>query len=154
VRETQPAEFPVTLHRGEREAIVLAQILSADVLLIDEQVGRTIALDRNLPLSGTLGVYESEGITWAMIVIADSSPLHYFTLLEHAEVLQNLYGRVIVPEAVVRELMAQKAPDTVRRWITVPPDWLEVRKVTVLSDPALEKLDEGEREAIALAEEL
>jgi hypothetical protein len=39
--------------------------------------------------------------------------------------------------------MAQKAPDTVRRWITVPPDWLEVRKVTVLSDPALEKLDEG-----------
>jgi predicted nucleic acid-binding protein len=58
VRETQPAEFPVTLHRGEREAIVLAEILSADVLLMDEQVGRTIALDRNLPLSGTLRVLE------------------------------------------------------------------------------------------------
>jgi predicted nucleic acid-binding protein len=42
----------MTLHRGQREAIVLAEILSADVLLIDEQVGRTIALDRNLPLSG------------------------------------------------------------------------------------------------------
>ena len=50
--------FPVTLHRGEREAILLAEALRADVLLIDEQVGRTIALSRNLPLSGTLGVLE------------------------------------------------------------------------------------------------
>ena len=58
VREIQPTEFPVTLHRGEREAIVLAEILSADILLIDEQVGRTMALGRNLPLSGTLGVLE------------------------------------------------------------------------------------------------
>jgi hypothetical protein len=33
-------------------------MLRADVLLIDEQIGRTIALSRNLPLSGTLGVLE------------------------------------------------------------------------------------------------
>jgi predicted nucleic acid-binding protein len=46
------------LYRGEREAILLAEALHADVLLIDEQVGRTIALSRNLPLSGTLGVLE------------------------------------------------------------------------------------------------
>ncbi len=49
-----------------------------------------------------------------MIVIADSSPL-YFILLEQAEVLRKLYGRVIVPEAVVRELKAEKAPDVVRQ---------------------------------------
>src|SRR5882762_2962351 len=47
-----------TLHRGEREAILLVEALRADALLIDEQVGRTIALGRNLPLSGTLGVLE------------------------------------------------------------------------------------------------
>ena len=41
-----------------------------------------------------------------MIVIADTSPLHYLILLEHAEVLQHLYGGVIIPEAVVRELYA------------------------------------------------
>jgi len=58
VRETKGAEFPVALHRGEREAILLAEALPADVLLIDEQIGRAIALDRNLPLSGTLGVLE------------------------------------------------------------------------------------------------
>ena len=30
-----------------------------------------------------------------MIVIADPSPLHYLILLEHADVVQHLYGRVI-----------------------------------------------------------
>ena len=57
VRETHTTEFPVTLHRGEREAILLAETLRADVLLVDEQIGRTIALSRNIPLSGTLGVF-------------------------------------------------------------------------------------------------
>jgi predicted nucleic acid-binding protein len=58
VQQTQEATFPVTLHRGEREAILLAEALRADVLLVDEQIGRTIALSRKLPLSGTLGVLE------------------------------------------------------------------------------------------------
>jgi len=58
VQETQATTFPVTLHRGERQAILLAEALRADVLPIDEQIGRTIALSRNLPLSGTLGVLE------------------------------------------------------------------------------------------------
>ena len=35
-----------------------------------------------------------------MIVIADTSPLHYLILLEHTEILQHLYGRVIIPRAV------------------------------------------------------
>src|SRR6266852_621251 len=42
--ENQAASFPVTLHRGERETILLAEMLRSDVILIDEQVGRTIAL--------------------------------------------------------------------------------------------------------------
>jgi predicted nucleic acid-binding protein len=58
VEETHTATFPVTLHRGERQAILLAEALRADALLIDEQIGRTIALGRNLPVSGTLGVLE------------------------------------------------------------------------------------------------
>jgi predicted nucleic acid-binding protein len=58
VDETSPVLFPVTLHRGERQAILLAEALQADVLLIDEQIGRTIGVSRNIPLSGTLGVLE------------------------------------------------------------------------------------------------
>jgi len=64
VKETHASTFPVTLHRGEREAILLAETLPADMLLIDEQIGRTIALSRNLPLSGTLGVLERADTTW------------------------------------------------------------------------------------------
>jgi predicted nucleic acid-binding protein len=42
VQETLATTFPVTLHRGERQAILLAEVLRADVLLIDEQIGRTV----------------------------------------------------------------------------------------------------------------
>jgi predicted nucleic acid-binding protein len=38
----------------------LAEALPASVLLIDDQTGRSIALGRNLALSGTLGVLERE----------------------------------------------------------------------------------------------
>jgi predicted nucleic acid-binding protein len=50
--------FPRKLHKGEHEAILLAEILRPDVLLIDEHFGRSIDLNRNLPVSGTLGVLE------------------------------------------------------------------------------------------------
>jgi predicted nucleic acid-binding protein len=58
VHEPQEAVFPAALHRGERKAILLAEMLRPDVILIDEQIGRTIASARNLPVSGTLGVLE------------------------------------------------------------------------------------------------
>jgi len=92
VQETHPATFPVALHRGEREAILLAEALRADVLLIDEQIGRTIALSRNLPLSGTLGVLER----------ADRMGL----LTDFPQVLQRLKASgFFVTEALEQQLM-------------------------------------------------
>src|SRR5580704_14715569 len=52
VQQSHEAAFPVTLHLGEREAILLAEARRADVLLVDEQIGGTIALSRKLPLRG------------------------------------------------------------------------------------------------------
>lgn len=43
---------------GEREAIILAEELNADVLLMDERSGREAALKRSLPVVGTLGILE------------------------------------------------------------------------------------------------
>lgn len=58
VEEKRPISFPVTLHRGECQAILLSEVLQVDVLLIDERIGRTIALGRKIPISGTLGILE------------------------------------------------------------------------------------------------
>lgn len=44
------------LDPGEREAITLAQALGADLLLIDEALGRAEARRRNLRVTGTLGI--------------------------------------------------------------------------------------------------
>ena len=45
-----------TLDLGESEAIILAQELNADVLLMDETKGRKVAQQLNIPLSGALGI--------------------------------------------------------------------------------------------------
>jgi predicted nucleic acid-binding protein len=44
------------LDRGEAEAIVLAKELHADLLLIDESLGRTAAQHEHLPVIGLMGV--------------------------------------------------------------------------------------------------
>jgi predicted nucleic acid-binding protein len=46
---------PQRLHRGEYEAMLLADELKADVLLIDEKAGRAEATRRGIPVTGTLG---------------------------------------------------------------------------------------------------
>jgi predicted nucleic acid-binding protein len=46
------------LGAGEREAIALAQESRADLLLIDEEDGRSAAMSRALTVTGTLGVLE------------------------------------------------------------------------------------------------
>jgi uncharacterized protein len=56
---TQGSSFRAPLGRGEREAILLAEFLHADVLLLDDQLGRMAARRRNLAISGTLGVLET-----------------------------------------------------------------------------------------------
>jgi uncharacterized protein len=44
------------LHLGECSAIILAQQLSADRLLLDEQDARKVAISYGLPVVGTVGV--------------------------------------------------------------------------------------------------
>lgn len=82
-------------------------------------------------------------------VISNTSPVFYLHRLRQLELLQKLYGRIIIPEAVVAELQAGQAQGE-----DVPEiaqiDWIEVRAVRV---PRLLRLlpDLGSSEAQALA---
>ena len=49
-----------------------------------------------------------------MIVVADTSPLNYLIRLGHLLVLQEIYGRVLVPHAVLIEMQHPEAPPEVR----------------------------------------
>ncbi len=46
------------LDPGEQSAITLAQTLPADLLIIDERLGRRVASDRGIPITGTLGILD------------------------------------------------------------------------------------------------
>jgi predicted nucleic acid-binding protein len=86
-----------------------------------------------------------------MTVISNTSPLNYLALIDLQEVLPALFGRLLIPEAVWNELRSPAAPQPVKDWLDTSPGWLERRVVSGIS-AALQQLDSGEREAIALAQ--
>jgi len=89
-----------------------------------------------------------------MVVVSNTSPLNYLILIGEVSLLPKLFGSVLVPEAVVRELKDPRAPSAVRLWAEQPPAWIEIRPVVVPSDPRLAELQAGEREALAVTLEL
>jgi predicted nucleic acid-binding protein len=85
------------------------------------------------------------------VVVSDTSPLSYLVEINCEHLLPALYGRVLIPRAVLQELSNPGTPASVRTWLTHAPEWLVIRDASPLSDPALEQLDLGERQAIQLA---
>jgi len=88
-----------------------------------------------------------------MIVIADTSPLHYLILVQVADVLPRLFQRVLIPDEVYAELRHPGAPAVVRQWIAESPRWLEIQSAAP-ARAAIADLDAGEAAAIRLAEQL
>lgn len=84
-----------------------------------------------------------------MKVVSDTSPLHYLILIGEVRIVPALFGHLIVPVEVIRELAHSRSPDPVREWAGSPPSWIDViNGTTALSDP---KLGPGESAAIAVA---
>jgi predicted nucleic acid-binding protein len=71
-----------------------------------------------------------------VIVVADASPVRYMVQLGLADILQVLYGSLLLPREVAEELSQENTPAAVRSWI---------------NNPILLRLDAGEREALQLA---
>jgi predicted nucleic acid-binding protein len=86
------------------------------------------------------------------VVVSNTSPLNYLVQIDRVQILPSLYGRILIPEAVRRELEDARAPHRVREWISAMPDWIEVRRVAACADAGLNRLHPGEIEAILLAQ--
>jgi predicted nucleic acid-binding protein len=83
--------------------------------------------------------------------VADTSPVHYLVQIGVIDVLPRLFDQVVIPQAVLRELLNSSTPSMVRQWVGDLPAWVSVR--TAANMPPL-GLGEGETEAITLAKEL
>ena len=86
-----------------------------------------------------------------MIVVSDSSPLVSLAAIEQLSILRRLFGHVIIPEAVAREIMQQGAGKTGATEVAKAA-WIEHVAVEETQLVSLLKtdLDLGEAEAIAL----
>lgn len=87
-----------------------------------------------------------------MTGVADSSPLHYLVQINAAQILPQLFTRLITPPEVIAELTDPGAPAEVQAWASHPPTWLNV--VPVSSGVREVGLGPGESAAIALAMEI
>jgi predicted nucleic acid-binding protein len=87
-----------------------------------------------------------------MIVVADTSPLNYLVRSGYVWILPELFGKVVVPNAVLTEMQHPRAPGDVQAFSGSPPAWLECVEVSRV-DGGLDSsfLGDGEREAISLA---
>jgi predicted nucleic acid-binding protein len=88
-------------------------------------------------------------MTGSALVVADTTPLNYLTIIGQVHVLGALFGKVLVPEGVLAELKHPKAPIAVVVWSQSLPEWVQVTRVTELDHTI--PLGNGEVEAISLA---
>jgi len=88
------------------------------------------------------------------IIVSDTSPIHYFALIGETDLLLTLYGSVIIPQEVSKELQKPNTPPDVKAFARSRPTWLEIRTISTPIDARLAHLDKGEQEAITLAIEL
>jgi hypothetical protein len=90
-----------------------------------------------------------------MIIVSDTSCISNLQIIDKLELLQSIYGELVIPEGVYKELLELKkfypSLEKIDNY-----SWIEVRKVqdTLFVDKLKLELDQGESEAIALAKEL
>jgi predicted nucleic acid-binding protein len=87
-----------------------------------------------------------------MIAVADASPLCYLVLIDEIDLLSQCFSQVLVPRAVIAELLHDDAPAAVRAWASDLPAWICSMESPLMAATGMEKLQAGEQAAILLAE--
>jgi predicted nucleic acid-binding protein len=87
-----------------------------------------------------------------MIVVADSTPLIALARIERLSLLRELFGEVLIPPAVMREVVEEGQRPGALEVSTA--SWIRVHPIKASSRMFTRALDLGEMEAIVLALEL
>ena len=89
-----------------------------------------------------------------MIIVSDTSPINNLAAIDHLHLLHQLYGTILIAEAVYRELTDPDFPVAGGTEVQTF-DWIQTRAVSdrILVKALNNELDIGEAEAIALAVE-
>jgi len=92
-------------------------------------------------------------LTPVMIVVSDTSPILSLALIQRLDLLRDLYGSIVIPEAVRQEIMVADHSGTRE---VAQADWIITHPI--VPDVSLKLLqrevDRGEAEAIGLAVQL
>ena len=98
------------LDRGESEAIILAEEIKADLLLMDERKGRLIAKQMGNQIAGTLGIIIS---AYEENLITSEITLQCFEQLKKSgiRISDSLYSSLIDKHKSIREGMLAKYED-------------------------------------------
>jgi predicted nucleic acid-binding protein len=90
-----------------------------------------------------------------VIIVSDTSPINNLAAINQLHLLHQLYGTVLIPEAVCRELTDPKFPVAGATEVKTF-EWIQTRAVSdrTLVEALSNELDIGEAEAIALAVEI
>jgi uncharacterized protein len=84
-------------------------------------------------------------------IICNATPLINFAAINRLDILQTTLGSIIIPQAVYNETTVIGFPGSEPILKAVTLGWLQVRKVSAVGNNIAPELDDGEREAIALA---
>jgi predicted nucleic acid-binding protein len=84
-----------------------------------------------------------------MIVVCDTSPVHYLVLIDEVDLLPRLFESVFLPTGVLAELQHPGTPPDVSSWAHELPPWVRVVSPTFPCEDI--GLGRGEAEAITLA---
>ena len=89
-----------------------------------------------------------------MTVISNATPLINFASINRLDILQSVFDKIIIPQAVYQETTLLSFPQSQLIIQATHSDWLDVYDVTLQMNNLSSKLDTGEKEVIALAIEI
>jgi predicted nucleic acid-binding protein len=84
-------------------------------------------------------------------VVCNATPLINFAVINRLDILKATFGQIVIPQAVFDETTGSGFPGTQFVLQAIADRWLQVRPVLAIAPTIPTELDDGEREAIALA---